>query len=57
MVGLMLHTDAIFQTKALVTDLDRIQRIVCSVKAARHDTSMAACLSIAIQRMTVTAPR
>jgi len=54
----MRPTDAVFQTKSLATDLDRIQPNVCSVKVARHDTSMAACPSIAIQRMmTVNAPR
>lgn len=46
MVGLMRPTDAVFQTKVLATHLDRTQLNVCSVKAARHDTSMAACLAI-----------
>ena len=58
MVGLMRPTDAVFQTKTQATHLDSIQPNVCSVKVARHDTSTAACLSIAIQcLMTVNAPR
>lgn len=54
----MRPTNALFRTTALAADMDSIQPDGCSVKAARHDTSMAACFSIATQRMmTVNAPR
>lgn len=47
MAGLMRPTNAVFQTLAIATDLDRTEPNGCSVKAGRHDTSMAACLGVA----------